>query len=139
MKVVMIFGTFDIVHGGHLHMFKKAREYGDKLVVVVARDNNVEKVKGYGALHSEKERADFLEHINLIDQVILGDMEDPYKRVLEVCPDVVALGYDQKEFVDDLQEALMKCKKECRIVRLPAYKENELKSNKIRKYIERLV
>ena len=135
----MVFGTFDIIHGGHLHMFKQAKEYGDKLVVVVARDVNVEKIKNNGALHSENERLELLKHINLIDEVVLGDLDDPYKRVLEICPDIVALGYDQKEYVDNLQEALMKCANPCRIVRLTAHKENELKSNKIRKYIERLV
>jgi len=81
----MVFGTFDIIHGGHIHMFKQAREYGEKLIVVVARDVNVEKIKGIGSLHTEEERQEFLKHIDLIDQVILGDDTDPYKCIKEIC------------------------------------------------------
>ena len=56
MKKVLIFGTFDIVHMGHLHIFKKAKEYGEVLIVSLARDKNVEKIKGIGSFYNEKER-----------------------------------------------------------------------------------
>ncbi len=135
----MVFGTFDIIHGGHIHMFKQAREYGEKLIVVVARDVNVEKIKGIGSLHTEEERQEFLKHIDLIDQVILGDDTDPYKCIKEICPDIIALGYDQKAYVDNLEEELMKCNFDCRVVKLSPYQEKRLKGSKIRKYIERLV
>ena len=135
----MIFGTFDIIHGGHIHMFKQAREYGNKLIAVVARDINVERIKDYGALHNEKERLDFLKHIDLIDEVILGDKTDAYKKIGEIKPDVIALGYDQKVYVDKLADAITEFGLETQIAKLTPYREGELKSNKIRKYIERLV
>ncbi|KKQ28105.1 MAG: FAD synthase [Candidatus Magasanikbacteria bacterium GW2011_GWC2_37_14] len=135
----MIFGTFDIVHAGHLHMFKEAKKYGDFLVVVVARDQNVEIIKGLGSLHSEEERLLFLENIKLIDQVLLGDKTDVYKVVNEIKPNIIALGYDQKIYVDNLEKAITNFGLNTRIVRLAPYQENRLKSNKIRKYIERLV
>ena len=135
----MIFGTFDIIHGGHIHMFKEAKEYGDKVIAVVARDVNVERIKEYGSLHDEKERVDFLQHIDLIDEVLLGDKTDVYKVIKDKKPDIIALGYDQKVYVDDLANAITDAGLECQIVRLTAHKENKLKSNKIRKYIERLV
>lgn len=139
MKTVMIFGTFDIVHAGHLHMFREAREYGDRLVVVVARDKNVERVKGMGAMHTEQERVEFLQHIDLIDTVMLGDKSDPYRCIKDVCPDIIALGYDQKEYIDNLADELMRCGLHSRIVRLAPYQEKIFKSSKIKKYIERLV
>ena len=37
----MVFGTFDILHPGHLDFFKQAREYGDEVVCVIARNINV--------------------------------------------------------------------------------------------------
>ena len=135
----MIFGTFDIIHGGHIHMFKEAKEYGDKVIAVVARDVNVERIKEYGSLHDEEERVDFLQHIDLIDEVLLGDKTDVYKVIKDKKPDIIALGYDQKVYVDDLANAITDAGLECQIVRLTAHKENKLKSNKIRKYIERLV
>ena len=135
----MIFGTFDIIHGGHIHMFKEAREYGDHVIAVVARDINVERIKEYGALHSESERLDFLNHIDLINEVILGDKRDDYKKIKEKKPDIIALGYDQKVYVDKLTDAITEFGLEIKIVKLSPYRENELKTNKIRKYIERLV
>ena len=74
----MVFGTFDIVHMGHIHMFTQAREYGDRLIAVVARDKNVEKIKGIGPMHADTERLEFLRHIDLIDEVMLGNPSDPY-------------------------------------------------------------
>lgn len=139
MKTVMIFGTFDIVHCGHIHMFKQAREYGDKLVVMVATDKNAEKVKKIGPLHNQEERKSFLQHIDLVDEAKIGDEDDPYKCIEEVRPDVIALGYDQKVFVDELEDKLTEFGLEAQIVRLRPYRENEFKSKKIRKYIERVI
>ncbi len=139
MKTVMIFGTFDIVHAGHLHMFREAKEYGDRLIAVVARDANTEKVKGIGPLHDENERLDFLKNIKLLDEVILGDETDVYKVIREIKPDIIALGYDQKVYVDKLEGAITAADLKIPIVRLSPYQENKFKTSKIRKYIERLV
>ena len=43
MKRVLIFGTFDGIHEGHLNLFKQAKKYGDYLIVVVGRDENIKK------------------------------------------------------------------------------------------------
>lgn len=139
MNTVMIFGTFDIIHGGHIHMFKEAKEYGNRLIAVVARDVNVERIKEYGSLHTENERLELLSHIDLIDEVVMGDKTDVYKVIQEKKPDVIALGYDQKVYVDELANAITKFDLNTKIVKLTSYREGELKSNKIRKYIERLV
>jgi len=139
MKKVMLFGTFDIVHMGHIHMFKEARGYGDYLITVVGRDKNVEKIKGEAPLHTDKERAEFLKHIKLIDQVMLGDSDDPYKPIKDMKPDVIALGYDQRVYVDKLEDAITQCGLSSHIVRLRPYEENRFKSSKLKKYIERVV
>jgi len=135
----MIFGTFDIIHMGHIHMFKEALEHGDHLVAIIARDCNVERVKGVGLLHSEEERLEFLKHIDIINTVCLGNKENPYSIIEEHKPDVIALGYDQKEYVDKLSDFLTTKNIEAKIVRLKPYLENKYKSGKIRKYIERIV
>ena len=46
MKTVMCAGTFDTIHPGHLYFLSEAKKYGDKLIVVVARDETSEKMKG---------------------------------------------------------------------------------------------
>ena len=135
----MIFGTFDIIHGGHIHMFKEARKYGDKLIAVVARDVNVEHLKKNGSIHNEKERLDFLKHIDLIDVAILGNKADVYRVIKIHRPDVIALGYDQRIYVNKLEAVITKFGLDTKIVRLSPYRENKFKTSKIRRYIERLV
>ena len=44
---VMVFGTFDGLHPGHLSYFKQARKYGDYLIAIVALDENVLQFKGH--------------------------------------------------------------------------------------------
>ena len=53
---VMVFGTFDILHPGHLNFFKQAREFGNFLIAVIARDKTVLKIKGRLPKNNEKKR-----------------------------------------------------------------------------------
>jgi len=53
---VMVFGAFDHLHPGHLDYFRQTRHFGDELVVVVARDKNVLKIKGRLPREDEKIR-----------------------------------------------------------------------------------
>ncbi len=135
----MIFGTFDILHCGHLHMFKQAREYGDFLIAVVGRDANVEEIKGIGPMHNETERLDLISQIKLIDKARLGDKIDVYKVIEEEKPDIIALGYDQRAYIDKLADAITNFGLSTEIVRLTEYQEKRLKSSKIKKYIERMI
>lgn len=139
MKKVLVFGTFDVVHMGHIHMLKEAREYGDYLVVSVSRDKNVELNKGERPYYSEKERAEYLKYISLIDEVLLGQMDNVYKNIEIVKPEIIALGYDQKVFVDNLTGAITAMNLDIQIVRLRAYKPDKYKSLKLKKYIQKLL
>jgi len=138
-KTVMIFGTFDILHFGHLQLFRQAKKLGDKLVAVVARDTNVKKVKGMAAFHSEKERKEFLSHIDLIDEVCLGNMKDVYKIIRSYKPDIIALGYDQRVFVDDIQAHCDLYGLHPTIVRLKSHKPSKHKTSHIKRYLDQVV
>lgn len=138
MKTVMIFGTFDIVHHGHLNLFKQARKYGDKLVAVVGRDERVKTLK-QNPIHNEKERKYFLEQIRLIDTVILGDKKDVYKKIKEIKPNVIVLGYDQNHFTDKLAEKIKEFGLKIKIVRAKPYKAHSLKSTNIRTKLEKTI
>ena len=56
MKKVMVFGSFDILHQGHLYFLNEARRFGEELIVVIARDETILKVKGHKPKYNEKER-----------------------------------------------------------------------------------
>lgn len=136
MKTVMIFGTFDILHTGHLDMFRQAREYGDRLVAVVSRDETTLDVKGKTPFHTHEERKQMLGELRSIDTVLSGSTSDVYAVVQEVRPDVIALGYDQKVFVDMLADKITEFSLETQIVRMSPYKPNKRKSSKIKDYLE---
>jgi len=131
MKKVLSFGTFDILHPGHTYFLKQAKKYGDFLVVVVARDLTVKKVRGRMGGNDEKIRKRGVENLKIADQVLLGDENDYYKVLDKVRPDVICLGYDQKSFTDDLEQELRKRKINSKIVRIKSYKPEKYKSSKL--------
>lgn len=118
MKKVLVFGTFDGLHEGHLNFFKQAKEFGDHLVVVVGRDSTVEKTKKRLPKFNENERLKIVQECGLVDEARLGNAGhksvpgqpeeklDPYKVVEEIKPDIICLGYDQTFFADKLAEEL---------------------------------
>lgn len=137
MKTVMIFGTFDILHAGHLDMFRQAREYGDRLVAVVSRDETTKGVKGKTPFHTHEERKDMLSELRMIDEAVSGNIDDVYKIIETIRPDVIALGYDQKIFVDQLADKITEFGLESQIVRLRPYNPTERKTSKIKEYLEK--
>ena len=128
MKKVMVFGTFDILHPGHLHMLKEAKEHGDFLVVIIARDQTVSTLKGKKPQHDEAARVKNLEALNIADEVRLGSLGDKYKVIREEKPDIIALGYDQKFFTEQLTTVVGK---ETPVIRLAAYMPEIYKSSKL--------
>ena len=133
----MVFGTFDIIHMGHIHMFEQAKEYAPHLTVVVAQNENTQKIKKIQPLHSEEERTAFLKYISIVDEVLLGNKHNPYKIISETKPNIIALGYDQKMFVDKLTDAITDMGLEIQIVRLSEYNPGKFKTDKIKQYLRR--
>lgn len=96
-KRVLCCGTFDHLHPGHLSFLKQAAALGSELVVVVARDENVRRIKGQYPDHSEEERRAQVEALEVAGQVRLGYPGANFLRIVEeLQPDIIALGYDQK-------------------------------------------
>lgn len=133
MKKVLVFGTFDIFHEGHKDFFRQARQHGEFLRVVIARDQTVAKVKGREVVHGELERKSELEKSGLADEVVLGSLEDKYAVIKDFSPDVICLGYDQQFFIDKLEEKLKEFGfNEIAIVRLGSFEPEKYKSSKLR-------
>lgn len=126
MSKVMVFGTFDILHPGHLSVFKQAKKYGDYLIVVVARDSTVKNI-GKKILYNERQRLKNIKSIKVVDLAILGSKKDKYAVIKKYKPDVICLGYDQKFFITGLKKIHKK------IIRLKPHKKHIFKSSIIRK------
>ncbi|HLC79510.1 MAG TPA: adenylyltransferase/cytidyltransferase family protein [archaeon] len=137
MKTVLAFGTFDILHPGHISYLTQARGLGEKLVVVVATDLNVEKIKGKKPFCSEQERLQLVGALAVVDEVVLGQEQDMIKSVEKVNPNIVALGYDQNPPDEKLKEIFASRKINVKIVRLAPYKPEIYKSSKIKEKIRK--
>ena len=135
MDKILIAGTFDILHPGHLNLLRQAKELGDFVIVVMARDENVLKTKGQKPFLNEDQRLDNLEKLGLVDKIVLGDLIDPYKVVKEEQPAVVALGYDQQTFVNGLIGLRANSRLNFRTERLEPFKEDVCKGRKIKQAV----
>ncbi len=134
MVKVMVFGTFDIFHYGHANFLKQAKQYGDYLIVVVARDLTVKKIKGEWPFNKEDSRVQKIKKSRLANKVVLGCLGDKYKIITKLKPDVICLGYDQNSFTDILKYELKKRNlSHIKIIRLKPYKPEIYKSSKLKK------
>jgi len=96
-KVVLTNGCFDLLHSGHIHIFREAKEYGDILVVAVNDDFSVKKIKGASRpIFPLEERLEILEAIEDIDYLTSFSEETPQKIIAALVPDVLVKGGDWK-------------------------------------------
>lgn len=124
---ILMFGTFDHLHPGHLFILKEGSSRGN-LYVVVARDMTVERIKGHLPDHSQEERKAAIEKEFSDAHVMFGSDDGDYlKPVKEVGPDLILLGYDQK-----LPPGINENDLPCPIERLPALEPNKYKSSLMR-------
>lgn len=133
VKRIMVFGVFDLLHPGHISFLKQAKKLGTFLVVSVARDVNVKKIKGRLPIFNEKKRVEYIKALKLANKIVLGGLKDPWPHIKKEKPDVIALGYDQGSFVGDLPKELHKRGLKTKVVRLRAFRPEVFKSSIIRK------
>ena len=133
MIKIMVFGTFDVLHKGHLNFFKQARRLAKNpyLVVSIARDVNVKRIKGRKPRLPEKLRFKVVKRCSLVDKVVLGGIKNPIPHILKEKPNIIALGYDQGAYIKNLKQILKTKGLEVRVVRLKAYKPKAYKSSLI--------
>ena len=136
---IMVFGTFDGLHLGHLNFFKQARSLGGPkvtLIVSIARDKNVKRIKKNLPTMGEKKRMMLVKNSKLVDKVVLSGITNYVPHIVRESPDIIALGYDQNNYVQNLKKDLKNKGLKVKIVRLKPYKEkiykNSLLKNKIR-------
>lgn len=131
----MAFGTFDILHKGHLNFFKQARGLAKKpyLIVSVARDANVKKIKGKKPLFGQHRRLGFVKKSKLVDKVVLGGLKNYLPHIIAQKPEIIALGYDQKAYVKGLKKNLKHMGLPVRVVKLKAFYPSLYKSSLAKK------
>ena len=116
----MATGTFDLLHMGHIYYLKEAKKFGDTLVVVVAKDSTVRKLK-HEPITPEEIRLNLIKELTVVDEVYLGYEDDMYAIVEEIQPDIIAIGYDQIHNENNIKSELKKRKLDAKVVRLSEY------------------
>ncbi|MBM4247887.1 MAG: FAD synthase [Euryarchaeota archaeon] len=132
---VLATGVFDILHPGHLYYLNEARKLGDRLVVVLARDDTARRLKR-APIVPEHLRLEMVRCLKPVDEAVLGDRDDFYRVVSEMDPDIIALGHDQRHDPERIRSELAKRGLRARVVRLPCLKHDLLATRRI---IERIL
>ena len=116
----MATGTFDLLHMGHIYYLKEAKKLGDKLVVVVATDKTVRRLK-HEPVNPEEIRLNLIKELKVVDEAYLGHEDDIYEIVEEIKPDIIALGFDQLHDENNIRAQLKKRKLNAKVVRLSEF------------------
>lgn len=104
MKKVLTYGTFDLLHKGHVRILKRAKELGDYLIVAVSTDE-FNALKGKKAYYSYEERKEILEAIKYVDLVIPeSNWDQKIKDVIKYDVDTFVMGDDWKGKFDFLKD-----------------------------------
>lgn len=103
MVVVITFGTFDLLHIGHINMLNKCKKHGDKLIVGVSSDKlNYKKKKRY-PVFNQKDRIEIIKNIKCVDEVFLEEsLEEKKNYILNHKADIFIIGDDWKGKFDNM-------------------------------------
>ncbi len=137
MKKVMATGVFDIIHLGHIHYLEESKKQGDRLIVVIASDENARK-NGKALLFSQETRRRVVEALKPVDEAIIGGTGNIFDTISRVRPDVITLGFDQKFDPDVIIEESRKRGVNTEVYRCSLFEletEEPLGTRKIRKKI----
>ena len=98
-RIILVGGCFDIIHSGHLEFFRKAKELGGQLVVILESDENVRRYKGAGRpIHTQDDRARVLSFLPQVDYVVpipeLNSDLEYFHLVKTIEPDIIAVTSD---------------------------------------------
>ncbi|MBS7657510.1 FAD synthase [Candidatus Bathyarchaeota archaeon] len=130
---VLASGVFDLVHYGHIHYLKEAKKTGGEnayLVVVVACDRTVIRLKGEPPVLPEEQRRAIVESLKPVDEAILGSEDFDISKTLEqVKPDIVAVGYDQDEEEEAVRRVIAEKGMNIKVVRIDKFMASGLESS----------
>lgn len=129
MKRVITYGTYDLLHWGHIRLLKRAKQLGDYLIVGLSTDE-FNAVKGKRAYHSYEERKMMLEAIRYVDLVVPEkDWGQKPLDIQEYHADLFVMGDDWEGRFDDLKTL-------CEVVYLP--RTEGISTTKIKEDLEKL-
>jgi FAD synthetase len=119
---VLVAGTFDIIHPGHVELFRQAWLRG-RVYAVVARDESVRRFKKREPIVPETQRLETVQAIRYVYKAVLGSTRDVLDPIREIKPHIILLGPDQWASEDWLRQRLKEEGIEAQVERLPEKKK----------------
>ena len=140
MTKVLAAGVFDLLHYGHIRYLEEAKKLGGpdaELVVIVARDETVRRLKGGDPVIPEDQRRAVIEALRVVDEALLGFEDLDLDRVIQqVKPDIVAVGHDQEAIRHQVEKIKKARELGFKILQVGRFGENDLdSSSKIKRRI----
>ena len=103
MKRVITFGTFDVLHIGHVSILERARQLGDHLVVGVSSDELNRRKKGRNPVYCEEHRLKIVSSLRCVDEVFVEEsLEKKGEYITAYRADVLVMGDDWKGRFDEM-------------------------------------
>lgn len=129
LKHVVIAGTFDVLHPGHVFLISEAAKQG-LVTVVVARDENVMRAKGRSVVIPEDQRLFMVQALKGVSKAVLGNFGTDFLKIIEeLHPDLLMLGPDQRISLQETQNELQARGLKTKVLRLEKmYNEYPLSS-----------
>ncbi|MGA1871814.1 MAG: bifunctional D-glycero-beta-D-manno-heptose-7-phosphate kinase/D-glycero-beta-D-manno-heptose 1-phosphate adenylyltransferase HldE [bacterium] len=94
-KIVFTNGCFDLLHPGHIHLLKQAKDLGDRLIVGLNSDDSIKRLKGSKRpILNENDRASILSSLSFVDLIIIFEDDTPLKLIKALKPDILVKGTD---------------------------------------------
>jgi len=118
ISVVLTGGVYDIIHPGHIYTLKKSKKMGDVLIISIATDERVKKIKNKKPLNNEKRRAELVSSIRYVDYALVGSKKSIFNTVKKIKPDIITIGYDQKHNITKFKKLAGKNNMKIKIVKL---------------------
>jgi FAD synthetase len=137
---VLASGVFDLVHYGHVRFIEEAKKIGgdeSRLVIIVARDKTVQRLKGRKPIISEDQRRAVIESLKPVDEALLGYEDLSFEdTILKVNPDIIAMGHDQQILEKQIRDFIKQHNLNIRVVRIGKFGQEDLDStSKIKRRI----
>ena len=132
-KKVIVSGSYDWLHSGHIRFLEEAKKTGGlgaRLIVIVASDETVTRLKGRPPVIPDNQRRALVEALKVVDEAVIGFRDLDMEKVLtRVKPDIVAVGHDQGEIEDEVKRVTMQKRLKIRVERIGRFGPNDLNSS----------
>jgi len=105
MKIIVVNGTFDVIHPGHIALLNYAKSLGEYLIVAIDTDQRVKQLKGtHRPINTQDERKLLLENLKAVDEVRLFQNAQELLNIYKLSS-VIVKGSDHKDTPDSLSQA----------------------------------